>query len=129
MTTIWTLTSPDGDTIEVDVVDLAAAEVAAVDWVADYAEPSHRTTWEVIVIGSPDEGSTELRVTVEPEEPDCSEDDGHDWRDGAVYGSGGGVAWTATCNCCGLRRRTDTWATDPCDGSQGHTSVEYLPAD
>jgi len=122
----WTLTSPDGDTIEVDVVDLAAAEIAAADWVADYAEPTHRTTWETITITSPDGDSVELHVEVEPEEPECSEDDGHDWRDGSVYGSGGGVAWTSTCKGCGLRRRTDTWAADPCSGWRYGTMVEYL---
>lgn len=121
----FTLTSPDGDTVEVDVVDLAAAEVAAADWVGDYAEPCPRTTWEAITITSPTGTATRLRVAVEAEEPDCSEDD-HDWRDGPVYGSGGGVCYRQTCQHCGLVKRVDTWATDPADGSQGHASVEYL---
>jgi hypothetical protein len=131
MTTLWTLTSPDGDTIEVDVVDLAAAEVAAADWVADYAESykfwSNRTTWEVITITSPTGTSTRLRVELDPSEPECAEDEPeHLWVDGPVYGSGGGVCYRQTCRHCGQVRRVDTWATDPADGSQGHTSVEYL---
>jgi hypothetical protein len=130
-TDLWTLMSPEGDTIEIDVDTLAAAKAAAVIWVGDYAEPSPKTTWEVVTITSPGGGICyRLRVEVEPEEPWCAEDEPeHRWVDGPVYGSGGGVCYRQTCRHCGQVRRVDTWATDPCDGSQGHTSVEYLPAD
>jgi hypothetical protein len=125
----YTLTSPEGDTIKVEATSLEAAEIAAVDWVGDYAEPSTRTTWETIRITDPAGWYISVRVEVEPEEPECSEDEGHRWVDGPVYGSGGGVCYRDTCSHCGLVKRVDTWATDPADGSQGHTSVEYLPAD
>ena len=70
-------------------------------------------------------------VTVEPEEPPCRksphhpERKRHKWVIGQAYGHGGGVQHTDTCKRCGVQRHIDTWAQDPSDGSQGHTSTSY----
>ena len=69
-----------------------------------------------------------LGITWQPSEPPCAEDEGHmqhSWRDGIVRCSGGGVIYTDTCRHCGMERTTDTWAQDPNNGSEGHTSVSY----
>ena len=74
-------------------------------------------------------------LEIQPSEPPCMGEDGdtrhdaHDWRDGQPRGNGGGVVYEDTCRRCGIQRHTDTWATDPCDGSQGHTSTSYYEAD
>ena len=127
-TALWTLTTDDGDTLRVEADDFEAAEIELADWIGDNYPSEARTYWVRAYVTSPEGRRTFVRVEVEPSEPECSEDD-HDWVDGPIYGSGGGVAWTSKCRHCGLRRRTDTWASDPQDGSQGHASVEYLPAD
>ena len=76
-----------------------------------------------------------IGVTIQPEEPPCQADrrselrDGHDWKSGQAYAHGGGVQYADTCRVCGIERHTDTWAQDPCDGSQGHVSTSYSDAD
>lgn len=77
-------------------------------------------------------------ITVEPEEPECSSEGGHDWQapyellgglreSPGVWGHGGGVVYTEVCARCGAYRRTDTWAGD---GHGGHTTtVTYREAD
>ena len=66
-----------------------------------------------------------------PSEPECRKSPyhrkrkKHKWVSGQAYGHGGGVQYTDTCKRCGLKRHTDTWATDMTDGSQGHTSISY----
>lgn len=50
----------------------------------------------------------------------------HDWEDGQVYASGGGVAYTDTCSRCGARKRVDTWGSHPENGTQGWRVIEYL---
>jgi hypothetical protein len=77
-----------------------------------------------------------LRVQVDPGEPDCADDHEHHWisphwllggvqENPGVVGHGGGVVCTEVCRHCGCARVTDTWATDPEDGTQGHTTVSY----
>lgn len=75
-------------------------------------------------------------VQLSPEEPDCIDDEDHDWQsphelvggcdtNPGVWGSGGGVVIHEACIRCGCRRTTDTWAQRPDTGEQGLTSVEY----
>jgi hypothetical protein len=79
-------------------------------------------------------------VTLDPDEPDCEEDQQghHDWQapyqivggcpeNPGVWGSGGGVIVEEVCMRCGTARVTDTWATDPHTGEQGLTRVWYEP--
>lgn len=69
-------------------------------------------------------------------EPDCSDDEAHDWanphelvggceENPGVWSSGGGVEMHAVCLTCGLRRITDTWGTDPYTGAQGIETIRY----
>lgn len=78
------------------------------------------------------------KIAIEPTEPDCSDDDGHDWQspveivggideNPGVRGNGGGVIIDECCMHCGCQRQTDTWAQDYADGEQGLTSVTYRP--
>jgi hypothetical protein len=75
-------------------------------------------------------------VTCEAEEPDCDDDQEHDWQspialvggckeNPGVHGHGGGVLITEVCRHCGCKRVTDTWAQNPTTGEQGLRSVEY----
>lgn len=79
-----------------------------------------------------------IRVALQPDEPKCSAGS-HAWcsphelvgglKDNpGVFGSGGGVRIKEVCRHCGTCRLTDTWATNPQDGTQGHETVEYFPA-
>jgi hypothetical protein len=75
-------------------------------------------------------------VTIEPEEPDCTHEDGHDWQsphrilgglkeNPGVRGNGGGVIVNECCMRCGCRRTTNTWDQNRETGEQGLTSIEY----
>lgn len=77
-------------------------------------------------------------VTLEPEEPECSHEDGHDWQspheivgglreNPGVQGHGGGVIIQEVCMHCGCGRTTDTWAQRPDTGRQGLREVSYEP--
>ena len=45
-----------------------------------------------------------------------------------VYGNGGGVVIMKHCeyNDCSWTKKTDTWAQNPANGTQGHETVEYM---
>lgn len=77
-------------------------------------------------------------VMLEPEEPECLDDGGHDWQspfalvggikeNPGVWGHGGGVIIHEACVRCGCRRTTDTWAQRRDTGEQGLTEVSYEP--
>lgn len=98
---------------------------------------------EAEVVQLQDDGKFEetlghVRVTLPPDEPKCSAGS-HAWcapyellgglkENPGVFGHGGGVRIKEVCKHCGTCRLTDTWATNPCDGTQGHETVEYFPA-
>lgn len=78
-------------------------------------------------------------IEVHPEAPECIDID-HDWKrplsvvggvkeNPGVRGSGGGVKFTEVCRHCGHYKVTDTYATNPVNGKQGLTSVEYHEPD
>ncbi len=78
------------------------------------------------------------KITLEPEEPDCIDADGHDWQapleivggikeNPGVWGHGGGVTIDEVCVRCGCGKTIDTWAQDMSDGEQGLRSVSYEP--
>lgn len=66
-----------------------------------------------------------VSVTLDAVEPDCMDESGHYYAHGDVWGSGGGVAWTDTCERCGLRYHRNTWAQDSETGEQGLTEERY----
>lgn len=114
------------DGVHIDVEANSPRE-AAEEYVegGDWGE-SDRTFFVTVYVATVGESdSCPIKVTVQPDEPPCPGEDEHDWEDGLVYGSGGGVKWRDTCRRCGLERVTDTWGTDPSDGTQGHRTVRY----
>ncbi len=109
------------------------------DWDVD------TTTWVAVDtyrLGVDSAGAVErvdcerIKVAIEPDEPECIDDDGHDWRsplalvggdpdNPGVWGHGGGVVTRECCVRCGYGKVTDTWARDPVDGEEGLRSVSY----
>jgi hypothetical protein len=133
------------DRSAVDGEDAAERYVANGDWGgADETRWHHVVTWcrwYVDDVEVDDESTEEQhRIEVDAVAPDCREsddgededDDGEEDDDGhcyvavrGPYGSGGGVRYSGRCVRCGVIRHVVTWATDPCDGTQGHRSVRY----
>lgn len=128
------------DTVEADDVDSALDQVE-LDY-SDYSgnDESPSTLFvEIAAVNADDSDDSACRTfTLEPDEPNCSHDDGHDWQspleivggiaeNPGVWGNGGGVTINECCMHCGCRKFTDTWATDPSNGTQGHETVEYTP--
>jgi len=110
------------------------------DWNCERPTWIHVSTWDRYTLGDVtlDDESSRQRHSVElaQEEPECTHDDEHDWRsphsvlggcesNPGVWGNGGGVIIREICRHCGCLRTTDTWATDPQDGTQGHRTVTY----
>jgi len=85
-------------------------------------------------------GREQHMIEIDPDEPECSHDDGHDWQtphelfgglaqNPGCFGKGGGVVQHEVCMRCGCERVKDTWAQDPTTGAQGLTSVRYEPGE
>ena len=81
---------------------------------------------------------SKVSVTLQPEEPSCTHEGGHDWQapheivggskeNPGVWRHGAGVRIHEVCIHCGCGRVTDTWAQRPDTGEQGLTSIEYDP--
>ena len=129
-----------------DAVDDDAAIAYAEEWLrtGDYWDQGKTIFLQAEVVQLKDDGDFKdtlgyVRVVLQPEEPKCS-GGSHVWcspyellggmeETPGVFGHGGGVRIKEVCKHCGLYQRTDTWATNPCDGTQGHTSIEYLGPD
>lgn len=136
----------DGEDVELTATDLEGAREEAIERLPEGYEAGERTYWvrgQLIAIEDGEEVIVDrLRVAVEPIEPSCdwrghvegakiegaSEED-HLYRQTHVWGKGGGVIVEETCQLCGLRRYTDTWAQDMTDGTQGHRSTRYESGD
>lgn len=79
-----------------------------------------------------------ITVTLDPEEPECTEDK-HDWQspewlggckeNPGVFSHGGGTKGTNVCANCGAYRDWDGWAQRPDTGQQGLDSVAYRETD
>lgn len=78
--------------------------------------------------------------TLLPTEPDCIDEDGHDWQspyklvgglreNPGVWGRGGNVVVQEACVKCGCGRITDTWTQNPSDGVTSITYRENLFTD
>lgn len=143
----------DDGNAEIEIPDAESAEDAAQEYVdgGDWGDRSETSwirvyVWQTALALDDDGEPIDLTidrdshtVTLEAEEPDCTEDD-HDWQspievvggieeNPGVWGHGGGVIITEVCAHCGVYRVTDTWAQDPSTGEQGLESVEYREAD
>jgi len=113
-----------------------SAEEAAQAYVDDgsWGDPPYgdvtQTTWVDVWVWQPGrEDDRECHtITIEPDEPECSEA-AHEWRDVGTWGHGGGVIIEERCRHCGLKRITDTWAQRRDTGEQGLRSVAYESPD
>jgi hypothetical protein len=129
-----------------DTVDAASAEAALEE--ADEPDRSAydgggETTGTIYVewhaVNADDDSDRASKTFVlDAPEPECTHANGHDWQspielvggvkeNPGVVGHGGGVFITEACARCGCKRVTDTWAQDPTNGTQGHTTVTYEP--
>jgi hypothetical protein len=81
-----------------------------------------------------------ITVTVYATEPECEDDQNHDWQspydllggnkeNPGEFGHDGGVTCSKACGNCGRYKITDTWARRPDTGEKGLCSVEYRDAD
>lgn len=123
----------DGGQWDLDATTDREARDEAIDALADADwAPCARTWWaRATVYAADDDGVIVrrvglVRVRIDPDEPPCAGGRDHDWRQAACRGHGGGVIVTERCRHCQQRMVTDTWATDPVDGTQGHEAVEYF---
>lgn len=116
----------------------ASPEAAAEAWVrrdSDGRQPTLRTQfWTIRVALAPRKVNGKrpwpddwdgYDIVQHPKTPPCRPGKRHVWKDGQVFGSGGGVAYETTCHRCNLRKYSDTWGRNPEDGSEGHFVVEY----
>lgn len=107
-------------------------------------ERVEKTTWIDITVWPRDTEGAETpfsgTLTLDPPEPDCMDDEEHDWQspyellggcqeNPGVWGHGGGVVIRSVCKHCGRYKITDTWAQNPYNGEQGLHSVAYEEAD
>lgn len=138
---VWELTE-QGYTY--DSVDAASAEEALtiahnnVDQ-SNYSDASDAegTIWIDIRVHCPETGESERdTVTLNAKEPNCLDDEIHDWQsplslvggiesNPGTWGHGGGVIIVDVCLHCGCKRITDTWAQRRDTGEQGLESVSY----
>lgn len=140
----------DDGNCEVEFPDAESGEAAAQEYVegGDWGSDENKTFWigvcawrkgftvedgEVEEVETDSEAHT---IEVNPTEPECEHEDGHDWQsphelvggcesNPGVWGNAGGVVINEVCIHCGCGRTTDTWAQNPVTGEQGLTSVEY----
>ena len=122
-------------------IEADSAQEAAQEYVdgGDYLGNDLKTTWvNVYVCESREYSNTVIKITVDPEEPKCTEDK-HDWQNPieivggcrenpGVFGSGGGVMIIEVCMHCGCGKHNNTWDYDPQDGKKTE-SIEYIPGE
>lgn len=114
----------NGDEVEITAPTAdEAAETYAYDgeW-----GPILGAVWITVHTEDSETGEEEaVTIQIDQPEPPCREGDGHDWKDGPVFGNGGGVISTDTCRKCGMTRTFNSWATNPEDGTQGWEVTTY----
>jgi hypothetical protein len=125
-----------------DAADDDAALEYGKQWLRDGDWDRSETLWLDATVfridGDDEERVGGIWVILPPAEPKCWAA-AHAWcqpyelvggmkENPGVFGHGGGVRITEVCKHCGTRRLTDTWATNPGNGTQGHETVEYFPA-
>ena len=126
-------------TIEASSAD-EALEIALEDFDRSNRSTDEGTVWVDIHAHCilTDERSAEGRITIDPDEPACVDDGGHDWQgpysivggieeNPGVRRHGGGVLIDECCMRCGCRRTMDTWAQNRSTGERGLHSISYEP--
>ncbi len=135
----FTFRTDDGGEMTADAASMGDAIDLATDWAreGDY-DAIESTIWVCVRIVGEDGTESATTVTINPDEPECDPDDGHDWQNPielvgglrenpGVYGHGGGVIIATVCMRCGAGSKEDTWAQDRATGRQGLESVAYEP--
>ncbi len=136
----FTFCTDDGGEMTVEATSMGDAIDLAADWACegDY-DAIESTIWVRVRIAGEDGTESAFTVTINPDEPECDHENGHDWQNPialvgglrenpGVYGHGGGVIINTACLRCGAGRTEDTWAQDRATGRQGLESVAYEPA-
>ncbi len=102
----------------------------------------HTVFFEILIVrharGMPPCGEQVDRMTipVRPKPPRCLDGHRHEWEaphylvggleeNPGVRGNGGGVFIREACVLCGCGKLTNTWDTNPMNGTQGWTTVSY----
>jgi hypothetical protein len=135
--TTWTLSDDSGNEETIEAEDLRKAMAMARAWAdGDWDTESGPVFVDVDI--ADENGNTVAWITevFDQDEPHCLRGETHDWEaphelvggiaeNPGVQGNGGGVICTEVCMVCGCARVTDSWATNPNNGTQGHTTVSY----
>ena len=133
-------TDDDADTIayecedegygESGTVTATSVEEAAQVYVSenDYARPDFgelSQIYEILVRNPLDRTAVYQHVQLDPFEPECTADAGHDWEQKYVKGAGAGVHTEEECAHCDVERTTKT--NQPChDCGEGlYTLIKY----
>jgi hypothetical protein len=114
------------------------------DWyTVTITERTTRTTHDahgnVLEVEEEDDDHEET-IQCDPDEPECTHADGHDWQQphhlvGGLrefpgeFSSGGGMRNEYACVRCGCGYSVDTWGRCPTDGTRGHRVEEYTPGE
>ena len=135
----------DDGNAEVEMVSDSFAE-AAQEYVddGDWGDSCLSTDWVTIyvwrrwILGDIviDEERESFSIAIEPQEPECLNESGHEWvtpykvlgglpENPGCWGHGGGIIQHEVCVHCGTLRTTDTWAQRRDTGEQGLTSITY----
>lgn len=132
----------EGASEVLDATDHDEAIEQAEEWLREGWERTDETIWVhgylIVTDSDGDEERERITVQIDPDEPSCTSDEGHDWdsphelvggikENPGVWGHGGGVTIQEVCLHCGCGKLTDTWAQDPETGEQGLRSVQYEP--
>lgn len=111
--------------------------VSGGEWDAERKTTWVRCTAMELTTGFDDPEVETHTIEIEPDEPECTEDE-HDWcspvsvvggieSNPGVQGHGGGVIITTVCRNCGRYKIKDTWAQH--HGREGLESIEYRNPD
>lgn len=131
----------DGEITPVACEDVEEALATVVHDIFANTIPGKRTSWvDGRVMNEAGELLDDVTVSIEPEEPPCTVDNGHDWQsphevvgglkeNPGVQGHGGGMTSRMVCRHCGHYRVFDSWACRTDTGEQGLFSVEYKEPD
>jgi hypothetical protein len=129
----------------VEKIEADSAEEAAKIFCmgGDWGDGSE-TTWVDVYVYSSDPDIDDdpdremVTVTIEPDEPPCTES-AHAWKspgwlggcseNPGVWGHDGGARGTKVCAHCGIYCDWDSWAQRSSTGQQGLDSVAYRDAD
>lgn len=115
------------DTLQIDSLD--EAEEAVKDWILDgeWGEGKAIVHAEWRVADSDDAWEkVSMEVGDDPEEPPCTDEEGHDWQDGDLRGVGGTkIVSDEICSNCGLIKRWHSSST-PGQYPEEPEYVEYI---